>query len=155
MPNHVHGILKIDNGTGENATNGGKFIKNDFVASVGNDASAVETPNLGVSTADVVGNQTKYKNTMNTNKTTKKSGGHNPQWKPGTLGVIINQFKRQCTIMIRRDVDTPWQGVFTWQIRFYDHIIRNEKSLNNIRAYIKNNPKKWDRDRNNRNDIWM
>ena len=38
---------------------------------------------------------------------------------------------------------------FVWQKSFYDHIIRNEKSLNNIRQYIKNNPLKWENDRNN------
>ncbi|MDR3220300.1 MAG: restriction endonuclease subunit S, partial [Dysgonamonadaceae bacterium] len=40
----------------------------------------VETPNLGVSTI-----------------TPKKQGGTNDKWYAGTLGVIINQFKRICT----------------------------------------------------------
>src|SRR3989344_4840684 len=38
---------------------------------------------------------------------------------------------------------------FTWQTRFYDHVIRNEKSLNEIRQYIIGNPKKWQLDKNN------
>ena len=29
---------------------------------------------------------------------------------------------------------------FAWQKSFYDHIIRNEKSLDNIREYVRNNP---------------
>ena len=29
---------------------------------------------------------------------------------------------------------------FTWQPRYYDHIIRNEEDLNRIRTYIVNNP---------------
>ncbi|MBC8205393.1 MAG: hypothetical protein H8E87_07775 [FCB group bacterium] len=32
---------------------------------------------------------------------------------------------------------------FCWQSRFYDHIIRNEISLNKIREYIRLNPLKW------------
>ncbi len=32
---------------------------------------------------------------------------------------------------------------FDWQSRFYDHIIRDEKELNRIRNYIRNNPKNW------------
>ena len=32
---------------------------------------------------------------------------------------------------------------FTWQKSFYDHIIRNDNSLNKIRDYIKNNPINW------------
>ena len=38
---------------------------------------------------------------------------------------------------------------FKWQRSFYDHIIRNEKSLDNIRAYIQNNPLNWELDKNN------
>ena len=37
---------------------------------------------------------------------------------------------------------------FKWQRSFYEHIVRNEKSLEKIRWYIKNNPLLWKRDRN-------
>jgi len=37
---------------------------------------------------------------------------------------------------------------FRWQRSFYDHIIRNEQSLHDTRQYIKNNPLKWEFDRN-------
>jgi len=40
------------------------------------------------------------------------------------------------------------EKIFQWQKSFYDHIIRNEISLNNIRDYIINNPLKWDLDEN-------
>ena len=39
---------------------------------------------------------------------------------------------------------------FIWHGRFYDQIIRNEESSNRIRAYIKNNPSKWQKDVENR-----
>lgn len=42
---------------------------------------------------------------------------------------------------------------FCWQSRFYDHIIRDERSLQKIREYIRNNPLKWDQDKENPN-IW-
>jgi len=35
---------------------------------------------------------------------------------------------------------------FAWQSRFYDHIIRDKISFDNISNYIKNNPKKWRED---------
>ena len=38
-----------------------------------------------------------------------------------------------------------------WQRSFHDHIIRNEKSLRNIRKYISNNPATWDQDVENPN----
>jgi REP element-mobilizing transposase RayT len=36
---------------------------------------------------------------------------------------------------------------FAWQTRFYDHIIRNRTSEDNIRRYIWNNPARWKEDR--------
>ena len=36
-----------------------------------------------------------------------------------------------------------------WQSRFHDRIIRNEKSLFQIRRYIRNNPAQWDTDEEN------
>jgi len=42
---------------------------------------------------------------------------------------------------------------FAWQSRFYDHIIRNEKELHDIRQYIVYNPLKWQLDEENQNNI--
>ncbi|PKP10511.1 MAG: hypothetical protein CVU08_13585 [Bacteroidetes bacterium HGW-Bacteroidetes-3] len=38
---------------------------------------------------------------------------------------------------------------FVWHRSFYDHIIRNKKSYNNIFSYIKRNPSNWDSDKYN------
>jgi len=53
------------------------------------------------------------------------------------LGIIINQFKRACTIEIRK---SGFQ--FAWQSRFYEHIIRDDNDLQRIREYIQTNPLK-------------
>jgi putative transposase len=63
-------------------------------------------------------------------------------WRPGTLGAIINQFKSVCTKRIR----ASWCSDFSWQARYYDHIVRNERELDNIRKYILGNVAKWDDD---------
>jgi putative transposase len=42
----------------------------------------------------------------------------------------------------------PFKGHF-WQRGFYEHVIRDEKSLNRIREYILHNPQRWDWDREN------
>jgi len=60
-------------------------------------------------------------------------------WVPGSLGVIINHLKGACTRKIRADIDPE----FSWQARFYDHVIRTEKDLDNLRGYIDNNPQNW------------
>src|SRR4030042_4039421 len=57
----------------------------------------------------------------------------------GTLGAIINQYKTVCTKRIR----SLGYKDFAWQTRYYDQIIQDEKSLENIRAYILGNPIKW------------
>ena len=44
---------------------------------------------------------------------------------------------------------------FSWQTKYYDRIIRNEKELKNIRNYIFNNPMKWGDDRNNPENLYM
>ncbi|MGF1613691.1 MAG: transposase, partial [Gammaproteobacteria bacterium] len=36
-----------------------------------------------------------------------------------------------------------------WQRNYYDHIIRNDESLNRIRQYILDNPARWAMDREN------
>ncbi|MCF8234900.1 MAG: hypothetical protein K9G67_07730 [Bacteroidales bacterium] len=64
------------------------------------------------------------------------------KWKPGTPGVIINQYKRICTINARKII----LG-FEWQPRYHDHIIRNDKSYQTIRDYIRNNPGNWKNDK--------
>ena len=58
------------------------------------------------------------------------------------LSNIIRGFKSSATRKIRESGHCD----FAWQPRFYDHIIRTEKSLNKIRNYIKNNPVKWKTD---------
>ncbi|MFH0771653.1 MAG: transposase [Candidatus Omnitrophota bacterium] len=61
------------------------------------------------------------------------------------LSVVIGSYKSSVTKQINRINNAG----FKWQKSFYDHIIRNDKSLNSIREYIVNNPLTWDKDENN------
>jgi REP element-mobilizing transposase RayT len=38
---------------------------------------------------------------------------------------------------------------FGWQARYYDHIIRDEENLSQVRQYIRDNPLNWHLDREN------
>ena len=58
-----------------------------------------------------------------------------------TIGNIIAYFKYQTTKQINEPQNTPGKKI--WQRNYHDHIIRNDKSLNNIRNYIINNPATW------------
>ena len=44
-------------------------------------------------------------------------------------------------------------GIPVWQRNYYEHIIRNEKDLDEIREYVINNPIKWDLDDENPRNI--
>jgi REP element-mobilizing transposase RayT len=72
--------------------------------------------------------------------------------KPKSLPVIIGSYKSIVKKTINRNY--PVKG-FKWQHRFHDHIIRNENELNRIRKYIRENPMKWEMDKNNMENIWM
>jgi len=63
------------------------------------------------------------------------------------LGSIIRGFKSSSTKQINIIRDTPLQPVF--QRNYHEHIIRNQKSYNEIYNYILSNPQMWERDRNN------
>ena len=58
------------------------------------------------------------------------------------LSSIIRGFKSGVT-KNARIIDQD----FAWQTRFYDHIIRNDKSYNNIMEYIAENPLNWEKDK--------
>ncbi len=73
------------------------------------------------------------------------------QYKIKSLSELIGAFKTTSSKLIHR----MGLAEFQWQRSFYDRIIRNQKELNNIRAYIHYNPIKWQRDRNNLNIIYI
>ena len=64
------------------------------------------------------------------------------KWNSGKLGVIINQYKRFCTLNARKIYSD-----FGWQSRFHEHIIRTDDSFQRISEYIRNNPLKWNDDK--------
>ncbi len=61
---------------------------------------------------------------------------------PGSLSVIVQQLKSS----VKRWCNKSGFEYFSWQPNYYEHIIRNEPSLNRIREYIKNNPLQWEFD---------
>ncbi|MFH1441333.1 MAG: transposase [Candidatus Omnitrophota bacterium] len=68
-----------------------------------------------------------------------------------TVFDIICSFKSKCSMEYLNYLkqNNMYIPVNIWQRSFYDHIIRNERSLNAIREYISNNPVNWERDIDN------
>ncbi len=69
---------------------------------------------------------------------------------PG-LGDVIGAFKSLVSKVYRdwARAHDPGRDTGLWQRRYYDHIIRNQRSLERIRDYIANNLALWDIDAEN------
>ena len=63
------------------------------------------------------------------------------------IGSIIRGFKSATTKRINQLRNMPENPV--WQRNYYEHVIRSENELNCIREYIKNNPLRWQYDKEN------
>jgi hypothetical protein len=62
-----------------------------------------------------------------------------------SLGKIIRSYKARTCRMIR----VSGFDSFEWQRSYYDHVVRDERSLNRIREYIRRNPEQWASDKKN------
>lgn len=130
MPNHFHAIIII----GDNKFNTQRdvILERDVI-----------------SQRDVILERRDAMHRVSTTPTpTPTLSSHNkfePQSK--NLASIIRGFKSSVTTIARKNGNTD----FGWQSRFHDHIIRNKKSFKTISDYIINNPKKWNKDKFNKN----
>jgi putative transposase len=64
-----------------------------------------------------------------------------------SIGAIVGSFKSAVTKNINASRGTP--GAPVWQRNYYEHVVRDEGSLNRIRQYILDNPAQWAMDRDN------
>jgi len=77
---------------------------------------------------------------VSTNEPNQPQNQFAPQSK--NLASVVRGFKSSVTIAARK-INPDFQ----WQPRFHDHIIRNDKSFQNIHNYIINNPANWQADK--------
>ena len=163
MPNHTHGILIINknnmdaddlnaiNAAAENDGDGIDGNRNDADGgndgndadggNDGNDAAAVQTLHCNVSirqSRNQSRNQSRKFHNHSENIPHNNFQMQKISPKSGSISTIIRSYKSATTKMAKK-----MDANFGWQTRFHDHIIRNDKSFNNIHHYIINNPKKW------------
>ena len=68
------------------------------------------------------------------------------------LGDIVGAYKSLTTVEYTRGVKTMKWTPFRrrlWQRNYYEHVIRNDDALRDIREYIIHNPGQWDLDKEN------
>lgn len=159
MPNHLHGILAIigedwDFNIDREADEGiGREAREASREASGNAPWRVPTL-LTFSTLSIIHtnpNPTTIKNSFETAKENKEviqsdrvdilTGIH--PLKKNSISSVINHFKGN----VKRYCNKNGMEYFEWQSLFHDRIIRNEKALLTIRRYIRENPKRWVRDR--------
>jgi len=119
MPNHVHGIIVL---TGD---------------PVGATPSGCPDPTLGQARGPAP------------TGAARQTRGVAPTM---SLEDVVHRFKSLTTNKYARCVRTLGWPAFSrrlWQRNYYEHIIRNEESLNHIRQYIADNPARWAYDREN------
>jgi len=122
MPNHIHAIIELTVGAGPRAC-----------------------PNNIDSCRDQIGQP---RGVAPTDHVTQPPGGGRTM----SLADVVHRFK---TLTTRRYTDGVKQHGWPafpgrlWQRNYYEHIIRNEASLDRIRLYIMNNPASWMLDREN------
>ena len=66
------------------------------------------------------------------------------RYRPQMLHEMVRTFKAVASYHLRRGGKTP---DFRWQREYYEHIIRTPQELDIIRAYILNNPFRWQQDK--------
>jgi putative transposase len=146
MPNHIHGIIWIVGATrrvaptcGVAPTDGGVVPTDGGVAPTDDGVAPTDwivrvAPTYGIAPTD-----------GGVAPTTHPSG--RPTLKPHSIGSILAQFKSLTTKRINALRGTP--GAAIWQRNYYEHIIRDERSLQQIRRYILENPQRWEQDSEN------
>ncbi|MBU1089397.1 hypothetical protein KKF38_01215 [Patescibacteria group bacterium] len=155
MPNHIHGILIINNFRKRNAG----IVKNTGVAEMQRvetrtiEMQRVETHCNARSQQLIIGACSSSRDITDArsrdvarNVSTIKNKFSKISPKPNSLSVIIRSFKSAVTKRVH-EIQPALDCL--WQPRFHDRVIRDEEELNRIRNYIFLNPDNWEKDKEN------
>ena len=142
MPNHGHGIIRIIETVGADGVRPEDGVRPDDS----------DQPDGGVRP---IKKDTHGEN-QDARGESKDARGENPDARraslrrvPRSLGSVMAGFKASVTSRAKRELNIT--GI--WQRNYYDHIIRNDRELENIQWYIHSNPLNWQLDRDNDRNI--
>lgn len=148
MPNHVHGIIVLADVARPGA--GGA----DGDAGRGARRGAIDCAQMNAGGAMNHEGVINHEGVMNHARTTLgEIGAANSRAGAAgvpPLGEVVRAFKAISTRQIHQHV---MPGAAVWQRNYYEQIIRDEDSLNRVRAYVQANPARWLTDRDNQNPI--
>ena len=148
MPNHIHGIVALQAESSSGTRRDASHASHSPTSHAARQPKASQRSGTGASHSPHQGLDTQSTDSVRANDL--QGDGRGPSL-PGqsyknefgpqrnNISAIVRGFKSACTKNIRKS------GVvdFHWQPGFYDHIIRNQKSLLRIENYIIENPYRW------------
>jgi REP element-mobilizing transposase RayT len=114
MPDHVHGIIMINP----------KSVLNDVGTLHATSLPQNHGTSLSLNHATSLHNKNEFLSSISP--------------KPGSLATVIRSYKSA----VSKDVHMFDSG-FSWQPRYYDHLIHSDIELDRIRNYIIDNPANW------------
>ncbi len=135
MPNHIHGIVQIVGANGGSPFHNGGSLE----CANGNNITRANNRSTRANGRSPLHSHVHSPKNANEN--------NNARMKQKSISSLIAGYKSVVTKQINKLRNMPCVPI--WQRNYYEHIIRNEISLNKIREYIINNPIKWQYDCNN------
>ena len=169
MPNHIHGIIILDNtktttnsrgsdkgGEDGNIVDGKPVDSKEVGRDVGRDVACNVPTDVPANDTDPKSGNVPIHNTDphsgNIHNNNRIPPENNPyiknEWmaeispKPNSLSTIVRSYKSAVTKHCNR-LELP----MAWQSRFHDHIIRSDEAYHKISEYIRNNPLNWKEDK--------
>jgi hypothetical protein len=158
MPNHIHGILIFNKNDASHHHHKDAIPRKDAIYRVSPTTLAdiapdnprkdaiyrvSPTPPADIATPTTPAAVVATPSRDAINRVFTKAGGitgiHNPMLQTN-LGRIMRWFKGRVSFECRSHID------FAWLERYHDEVIHNNERLNNVRAYIFNNPANWEDD---------
>jgi putative transposase len=146
MPNHIHGIIIINERPYWGGVNRGSrdsiyqfdtIKSNDRISNNSNEFPVhIIPPGHWPSDQYSIDDHNASRNnfTINPGKERFRNQGKN------TISAMVGSFKSAVSRLSRKNVSR-----FGWQARFHDHVIRSQFEFDCISSYIKNNPQEWER----------
>ena len=135
MPNHIHGILIIEDARTGTATNAHDLAPDEPRRALTRDGGTADNAtdhSLGVS---------RRAPTPSLPPTHATFGA--PM--PGSVATIVRAFKSSTTLRVHRMKEGSVGNL--WHRNYYEHVIRDQADLNRIRKYIEDNLGRWAEDR--------
>ena len=142
MPNHVHGIIELVGANNHSPETNNHSPVSKLHSSKTNNHSPVSKLHSPKTELHSPKNKKNNNSVIGDNRAKNVSPLRSPS---KTVGSVVRGFKIGVTKWMRQNTDT----FYIWQRNYWEHIIRDDISYENISQYIINNPTKWNNDKLN------